>query len=93
MIKRQIKMLTPAIYRIAKRTNRVTSPPPKYQMYCAFSPLNSIGLLIPLFIWYMLFAIFESRLNQTPKKLLITVATTTRNTQEPNQAAATLPVS
>lgn len=29
----------------------------------------------------------------TPKKLCRTVATTTRNTQLPNQAAATLPVS
>src|SRR5436190_4488515 len=39
---------------MAKRISRITSPPPKYQMYCAFSPLNSIGLFIPLFILYTL---------------------------------------
>jgi hypothetical protein len=32
-------------------------------------------------------------LGYTPKNDLITVATTTKKTQEPNQAAATLPVS
>src|SRR6188474_2971041 len=54
---RQNKVLMPIIYRIAKRIRRTTSPPPSHQIYCAFNPLNSTGLLIPLLTLYTLFDI------------------------------------
>jgi len=47
---RQINGFIPQIYKVANKTNKATSPPPRYQMYCAFSPLNSMGLLMPLLI-------------------------------------------
>src|SRR5690606_2448172 len=102
---RQTNVLMPQIYSTANKMSKASNPPPRYQMYWAFSPRNSIGLLMPLLMVYTDTAIFyiffiSPRLREglrdglyTPKKERITVATTTRNTQLPNQAAAILPVS
>ena len=59
MISKQINVLTPQIYRMANRINRASKPPPRYQIYCAFSPLNSIGRLMRLFTVYTLVDVQE----------------------------------
>src|SRR5580700_12196741 len=53
----QTKELMPAIYIMANRIIRIIIAPPRYQMYWALSPRNSIGVLMPLLILYTLFAI------------------------------------
>jgi len=54
MIPMQTKVLRPMMYMMAKSISKVMMPPPRYQMYCAFSPLNSILLLMPLLTAYTL---------------------------------------
>jgi hypothetical protein len=51
---KQTNVFTPEMYRIAKSIKSASSPPPRYQMYCAFSPRNSMGLLMPLLMLYTL---------------------------------------
>ena len=53
----QIKELIPMIYIMANSIMSPMTPPPRYQIYWALSPRNSIALFIPLLILYILFAI------------------------------------
>ena len=62
---------------MAKKIKRATRLPPRYQIYCAFSPLNSMDLLMPLLMWYtlllILFLVFftqENSYKKSSKRLL-----------------------
>src|SRR5690606_34165520 len=61
---KQIYEFTPAIYKIITKMSVPNNPPANRNRYCAFSPLNSTVLPIPLLILYFIRQSIKGRMNE-----------------------------